>query len=213
MENKNPETVESESPMAMALKAELLSLLAAPLTLKQMHKIRRFADAGAKTLMALTGTEHLGRRRFMGEIDEEEPGVPSNPVYGTFGQSNGESYGVTMIREIISAAAAFSGQKALQTDPVQLVQALAVAREKGLTDVEDSLRKQLHPGPAQTLSRPELLPGLKAEPCPTCDSPAQHLHPAVQEGGEVQPCGDAFHSQVTPQNTAAKIAEAQAVSS
>lgn len=36
--------------------------------------------------------------------------------------------------------------------------------------------------------------------CPTCDSPAPHLHPAVQYGGEVQPCRDRFHDRETPQN-------------
>jgi hypothetical protein len=37
--------------------------------------------------------------------------------------------------------------------------------------------------------------------CPTCDSHAPHLHPAVQSGGEVQPCADPFHHVVTPENT------------
>lgn len=31
------------------------------------------------------------------------------------------------------------------------------------------------------------------EKCPRCDSPAPHLHPAMQHGGEVQPCPDAWH--------------------
>lgn len=29
--------------------------------------------------------------------------------------------------------------------------------------------------------------------CPRCDSPAPHLHPAVQSEGEVQPCPHPFH--------------------
>jgi len=29
--------------------------------------------------------------------------------------------------------------------------------------------------------------------CKRCDSPQPQLHPAVQEGGEVQPCPDEFH--------------------
>lgn len=30
--------------------------------------------------------------------------------------------------------------------------------------------------------------------CPRCDSPAPGLHPAMQEGGEVQPCPDPWHN-------------------
>lgn len=41
--------------------------------------------------------------------------------------------------------------------------------------------------------------------CPRCDSPHPHLHPAVQAEGEVQPCYDPYHEQVTTQNTPAKI--------
>lgn len=36
--------------------------------------------------------------------------------------------------------------------------------------------------------------------CPRCDSPAPHLHPAVQHEGEVQECTHEFHKQPTSQN-------------
>lgn len=45
--------------------------------------------------------------------------------------------------------------------------------------------------------------------CPRCDSPAPHLHPAVQCGGEVSPCAHSFHERLTPENTPGKIAETQ----
>lgn len=41
--------------------------------------------------------------------------------------------------------------------------------------------------------------------CPTCNSPAPHLHPAVQHEGEVNICTDDFHTQVTPQNNIAMV--------
>ena len=46
--------------------------------------------------------------------------------------------------------------------------------------------------------------------CPTCTSPAPHLHPAVQHEGEVEVCADSFHLSVTSQNRAeyrAKVAK------
>lgn len=42
--------------------------------------------------------------------------------------------------------------------------------------------------------------------CPTCDSPAPHLHPSMQFEGEVDPCDNEFHQQVTSLNTPAVIA-------
>ena len=36
--------------------------------------------------------------------------------------------------------------------------------------------------------------------CPRCDSPAPHLHPAMQFEGEVETCTHDFHLTPTPQN-------------
>lgn len=43
-------------------------------------------------------------------------------------------------------------------------------------------------------------PNCGYENCPTCDSPAPHLHPAIQAEGEVHVCPDGFHKQDTPEN-------------
>ena len=36
--------------------------------------------------------------------------------------------------------------------------------------------------------------------CPSCNSPAPHLHPAVQHEGEVEVCTNDFHLTPTPEN-------------
>ena len=50
-----------------------------------------------------------------------------------------------------------------------------------------------------------------SDKCPTCDSPAPHLHPAMQYEGEVQPCRDVYHLTVTPENTREKIAATESL--
>lgn len=43
--------------------------------------------------------------------------------------------------------------------------------------------------------------------CPTCNSPAPHLHPSVQHGGEVELCTDDFHLTPTNENWPSVIAD------
>jgi hypothetical protein len=54
-------------------------------------------------------------------------------------------------------------------------------------------------------------PGAAEDVCPTCHSPDPHMFPATQEGGEVAVCRHMFHRRVTPQNTAKRIAEREAL--
>ncbi len=42
--------------------------------------------------------------------------------------------------------------------------------------------------------------------CPACNSPAPHLHPAVQFEGEVETCADDYHLIPTNQNSAKHLA-------
>lgn len=46
--------------------------------------------------------------------------------------------------------------------------------------------------------------------CPTCHSPAPHLHPAIQHEGEVQVCADPFHDRVTPEQPRGRASESTA---
>ena len=43
-------------------------------------------------------------------------------------------------------------------------------------------------------------------PCPHCNSPSPHLHPAVQFEGETETCVDDYHLIPTNQNAPAYIA-------
>lgn len=48
------------------------------------------------------------------------------------------------------------------------------------------------------------------ERCPRCDSPAPHLHPAMQAEGEVELCTHDFHMAITNQNRAEDLTEVRA---
>ncbi len=52
---------------------------------------------------------------------------------------------------------------------------------------------------------------MKINRCPKCNSPAPHLHPAVQFEGEFQPCNDNYHRILTPENTKQRVAETDAL--
>ena len=68
------------------------------------------------------------------------------------------------------------------------------AEEAGLTALDflcrkiDELRAALPPPTLRAAPPPET-----ENRCPTCQSPAPHLHPALQHEGEVERCKDAFH--------------------
>lgn len=54
--------------------------------------------------------------------------------------------------------------------------------------------------PTDPAAAPERRAGEHPKRCPSCDSPAPHLHPAMQFEGEVQPCSNPWHEQRTPEN-------------
>ncbi len=70
---------------------------------------------------------------------------------------------------------------------------LNILTEKGLFDPETA-----------SFSKPSA----DGSRCPSCLSPAQHLHPAVQVGGEVQPCIDRWHHSGTRVNLAGQPVDA-----
>jgi len=63
-------------------------------------------------------------------------GPIANPVY-----SPPEQFGAQAIRQLVALLPDILAAR--QRDPVQLVEAIAVAREKGLTDLADKLQRQL----------------------------------------------------------------------
>jgi hypothetical protein len=62
--------------------------------------------------------------------------------------------------------------------------AVGVAEERFVQSMGDYVLSRLHHNSHY---------GVAAERCPTCDSPAPNLHPAMQSEGEVQPCIDRWH--------------------
>lgn len=74
--------------------------------------------------------------------------------------------------------------------------AMTDARRGWLKNEMDEVRIEVAAWPAW--KRGEMMTDARPRNCPTCESPASHLHPAMQSEGEVQPCKDPWH-QPQPQ--------------
>lgn len=111
-----------------AVRVELLKLVKAKDFEDHLGEISRLANQADDMLMCLKAPEAV----MKSEHNVIVPGVMSAP-------SNVETYGATMIREVM-AAVQDQGKK---TSPEDLVRAIALAREHGMTDLSAELEVKL----------------------------------------------------------------------
>jgi hypothetical protein len=147
-EQSHANNASPEHPIAKALREELQLALQQSLTLKGMIRLRRLVEAGFKTLAALENAPRLRGGNFVGAVgyDLPLPEEDEQPTYfGSNPAMNGETYGASVVRELVAAASQYLTKK--DEDPVKLVQAIAAAKQAGLTDLEQILRARLGIGP------------------------------------------------------------------
>jgi len=150
----------AKHPVAESLRTELLKLATdgdaqhkGALTAEVLARIMRVAKTGRDLLVSLnisgSNLSHMVRRprggmgylatanSFAGDEDMGDEGQNSG---GPFAYSSPqENFGMTALRELIAGVKGINGS----TSPAKLVEALAIAREKGLTDVAKDLETQL----------------------------------------------------------------------
>jgi hypothetical protein len=149
-------------PLAEALRTEILRLASeGELTEEVLLRIMRVAKTGRDLLMSLsaspTNLANMVRRPrspfgipVLG--DDMEMGGLGDSLNGPmpFAASSGaENFGMVAVREIIAAAKNLNGGNS----PSRLVEALAIAREKGLDDVAKELEMQLGVGKKDAVSK------------------------------------------------------------
>lgn len=162
-------------PVAEALRAELLKLAQegdskhkGALTAEVLMRIVRVAKTGHDLLVSLnigaSGLAGLVRRprspglfsTVGGSQEFADDGLSDPQPMGSmpFAYSPpSENFGMTAIRELVAVAKNFNGGG---NSPAKLVEAIAVAREKGLTDVAKELESQL--------GLPKLIPAVTPVP-------------------------------------------------
>ena len=147
-------------PMAEAIRAEILKIATegdqkaeGALTSDVLLRIARVAKTGRDLLATLVESPKnlasLVKRPASpfgyigalpsGDLDDlGDSQMMASPVFATAPAS--ENFGMTAMREIIAAAKNFNGNG---TSPARLVEAIAIAKEKGLDDVARELEEQL----------------------------------------------------------------------
>jgi hypothetical protein len=140
-------TNEETSPFAAAVRTEIVRLTDGPnFRLAQMQRLRLFVEHALPAMQAIENPDVasvLGRRRMEPfGLAQLSPGFGS----GGFGEITGigelpgtENYGTKMLREMVDAVK----PRKKPRDPEALVRAIVYAREEGLTDIADALRKEL----------------------------------------------------------------------
>lgn len=68
-------------------------------------------------------------------------------------------------------------------------------RSCGTEQTTEVPREANHPEIPNSSTCKEPLQIARPQRCPTCDSPSPEMHPAMQSGGEVQPCQDGWHKE------------------
>jgi hypothetical protein len=144
--------MDEKAPLAEALRAEILRLASdGALTADVLLRIMRVAKTGRDLLVSLEASPSnlagmLRRPRspyalpVVGEsMEDDDGGISIGSVYSPAPQT--ENFGMTAIRELVATAKNLNGPS-----PSKLVEALAIAREKGLDDVARELEKQLGVG-------------------------------------------------------------------
>lgn len=140
-------------PLAEALRAEILKLASdGELSEDTLLRIMRVAKTGRDLLMSLSASPsslaNMLRRPkspfaipVLGDEIGGDLGDPVGPM--PFAPSPAaENFGMVALREIVAAMKGQNGGNS----PLRLVEALAVAREKGLDDVAKELERQLGVG-------------------------------------------------------------------
>ena len=147
-----------KEPLAEALRAQIIKLAtdgekeSGALSADILLRIMRVAKTGRELLVSLAATPSnlssmIARPQSpfapVGLSDSESDGMAGNS-YMTSAMPFAsapmpENFGMTVIRELMSAAKNLNGSNS----PAKLVEALAIAKEKGLHDVAEELERQL----------------------------------------------------------------------
>lgn len=138
------EAPEVESLKA-AFKAQLSALIEKPLTARSLLSLEQTARLAREVLAIGKDSRAISRQQPMGYMDDSAYGVPVSPLSpGELIQGpnpyRAETFGATMMRELIAAAQEFRKPK---PTALELVIAIDEAHKRNMTEHEQVLRAEL----------------------------------------------------------------------
>jgi len=135
--------------LADALRAEIQAILnSGPFTMLVARRVQEVAEAAAHVLRASDGVEQA-----IGTIKHDQISDAASIAHSL----TAETFGARLIQEIMATLPKLNAPKA---SPKALVEAIAVAREHGLTDLEADLSAKL----ARLVGREDGDEGLETKP-------------------------------------------------
>jgi len=150
--NTTPVESEEDKAVSEALRIKITALVALPMTSRTLLMLEQTARIARELICVGKDAKSLDRKTpyYGGNYSMLESDYPGEPLAPS---SKAETFGAQLVREFVAAK-----NTAPPMTPMEMIGAIALAKEKGLTEIALKLEEKLLAVPEPVKEEPKTLP-------------------------------------------------------